>query len=168
MLLFQNKPGLADEQFDKEVSVYENNFILNNLEEEKIDNNNNNNNNKVLSEENFYGFKEKNLNEYQKKNELDTKDLVGDSNKDKNFNKRNDSIEKKEIKENEMDIINDECLINDQENNFEKYENILNKEKTKKLTEDTINHLKAGILKIFFTATNKPYIKSNLIFFIIF
>ena len=142
MLLFQNKPGLKDEQFDKEVSVYENNLIRNNLEEEKIDNNNNN---KVLSEENFYEFKEKNLIENQKKNQLGTKDFAGESNKDKNFNGGNDSIEKKEIKENKMDIINDDSLINEQENNFEKSENILNKEKTRKLTEDTINHLKAGI-----------------------
>jgi hypothetical protein len=96
IFLFQNKSGLSDELFEKEVSAYENNFILKNLEEENA--NQLNLNTEIPKEGN-----EENLNEsHIPENREENKNYIRENEEFKIF-KTNDLVQ--ESQERKMNIL---------------------------------------------------------------
>lgn len=98
IFLFQNKSGLSDEKFEKEVSAYENNFILKNLEEEKT---NQINLNSLIPQE---GNHENIIESHILENREESRNHVGENEEVKNF-KIGDNDLRQESQEKKMNII---------------------------------------------------------------
>jgi len=96
IFLFQNKSGLSDKQFEEEVSAYENNFLLKNLEEEKKIQLN------LKVEKSNEGI-EKHLIESRNQENVDETNFDGDYEKDKNMKDKEDIKKKSEQKR--IDIV---------------------------------------------------------------
>lgn len=112
IFLFQNKPGLTDQQFEDEVSAYKNNFIIKNIEEENI------NKNKDPKIDNLEQNKIDNLNEIENSNESekDNGKIVADLRENKNLKHENIPDESKEKK---IDIIDDNNRNNNKDIDYE-------------------------------------------------
>ena len=99
IFLFQNKQGLSDEEFQKEVFAYENNFIINNSDENEIEISNSNEN-KAVESKKIENFVENNQNVSH--DNLHVNGLNGGNKEDDDIK----IISKNSIKDEEMNLIN--------------------------------------------------------------